>query len=182
MASLCFGGPNGPGRVLPCPQFLRSLRRCRSPSSLIRRPSRSLVYIIITSNVPRPVIVTSPRSWARIVEVRGRLVILDNDLAALCKTTVNAVNRFAMRNACCFPSSVCFRLSNDEWHYQKSSAPGGTGLAEADRGDWLCAPLAFTHVGAYAVAKILYTFDAVRGSVIVWRIVDKLNEKKRAGE
>ncbi len=148
------------------------------PSSIPLSPSST----VLPSTFPRPVVVTGPRSWARIVEVRGRLVILDSDLAALFKTTVNAVNRAALRNACCFPSSVCFRLSNDEWHYLKSSAPGGTGLAEADRGDWLCAPLAFTHVGAYGVAKILDTFDAVRGSVIVWRIVDKLNETRRAGQ
>ena len=123
---------------------------------------------------PLPVVLTGPRSSIRIVKARRRLVAIDSDLAELYGTTVDAVNKAAMRNACCLPRSACFRLSNTEWHQLKNDVLGGAGLAEADRGDWLCAPLAFTEEGAEALARILGTFDAVRGYVIAWSRIRKL--------
>jgi hypothetical protein len=66
---------------------------------------------------PKPVVMTGPRSRVRIIKARHKLVILDSDLADLYETTVDAINKVAMRNACMFPRSICFRLSNDEWHH-----------------------------------------------------------------
>jgi hypothetical protein len=134
------------------------------------------------------VVVTDPRSrvrlfqtrnelvilHVRIIKARYKLVILDSDLADLYKTTVDAINKTAMRNACMFPRSICFRLSNDEWHHlqrsvQRSDQRSVQRSDQADRGDWLCAPLVFTEEGTLALSKVLGTFDATRGSVFVWR-------------
>lgn len=88
---------------------------------------------------PRPKVVTSHSAYVRVIQARNKLVVLDSDLAELYCTTVDAVNKAALRNACRFSRRTCFRLSNDEWHYLKHRTRGAAGLAEADRGDWLCA-------------------------------------------
>lgn len=128
---------------------------------------------------PRPKVVTCPRSSIRVVRARQRLVVVDSDLATLYGTTVDEINKTAMRNACCFTRRTCFRLSNDEWHHLKHDAKGATGLAEADRGNWLCAPLVFTGAGVAAVAVILDTFDSLRGYVLTHRLLRRL---ERTGE
>lgn len=119
---------------------------------------------------PKPRVMTGYRSLVRVIKARGKLVVLDSDLASLYETTVDAVNKAVMRNACCFPRSQCFRLSNDEWHHLQR----GITISNGDRGDWLCAPLVFTNEGALAVSNILNTFDATRGSVFVWRAIRNL--------
>jgi hypothetical protein len=119
---------------------------------------------------PKPCVMTGHRSLVRVIKARRKLVVLDSDLAVLYGTTVDAVNKAVMRNACCLPRSQCFRLSNDEWnHLQKN-----TNVGNVDRGNWLCAPLVFTDDGAVAVSNILDTFEATRGSVCVWRVIHDL--------
>ncbi len=124
---------------------------------------------------PKPVVVTGPRSRVRVIKARHMLVVLDSDLADLYETTVDAVNRAVMRNACCFPRGICFRLSNDEWRHLQDKTNVGN-----NRGNWLCAPLVFTDEGALAVSKILDTFDATRGSVFVWRVIHNLESAAKA--
>lgn len=124
---------------------------------------------------PRPAVMPGVRSRIRIIKARRMLVVLDSDLAELYETTADAINKAVMRNACCFPRSICFRLSNDEWHHlQKKINTTGT-----DRGSWLCAPLVFTDAGALAVSNVLNTFSATRGSVFVWRLFQSLQGQSR---
>lgn len=123
---------------------------------------------------PDPKVVTSTRAVVRIVKARGRLVVVDSDLAELYGTTVDMVNKYVMRNACRFTRHTCFRLSNDEWHFLKGKAKGAAGLAEADRGNWLCAPLVFTEEGAEAVSHFFDTFESTRGRILIWKAIRKL--------
>ena len=147
------------------------------PSAIALKPQEPTPDAPFTFTTPE--VVTRYDAWVRIVRARRKLVIIDSDLAALYGTTVDIINRTAMRNACCFPRSACFRLSNAEWHHLKNDALGGCGLAEADRGNWLCAPLVFTEEGAGAMTAILDTYEAIRGSVLVWRLMQDISGARR---
>lgn len=119
----------------------------------------------------RPPKVMNPRyPEIRILRVRNTLVMLDSDIASLYATTNNIVNKTAMRNACRFPRSHCFRLTYEEW-YCLQDIVGGT---PADRGDWLCLPLVFTEDGLLALATVINTFEAIRGCVLAGRELEKL--------
>lgn len=129
-------------------------------------------YVPITSTYPKPRLLTGPRSYIQVFRMRHKLVVLDSGIASLYGVTLTDVNRAAMWNACCFPRSNCFRLTNDEWHHLRKITD------VEDRGDWLCAPLAFTSDGALAIANILDTFDATRGSVLVWKVIHRLQQER----
>lgn len=119
---------------------------------------------------PKPIIMSGPRSEVRVIKARNQLVATDEDLASVFKSSVDAINKAVLRNACMFPKSLCFRLSPQEWHHVKSRI----NHKETDRGDWLTSPLAFSVGGAYGLSKIIGTPEAVRASMVFWQTVTRL--------
>ena len=107
---------------------------------------------------------------ARIFNVRHLLIVTDEDLASLCATTVNAVNKAVLRNIHLFPHCDCFRMSPSEWWHIKNTYA----LPTVDRSNWLTTPLAFTDVGAVTLASVLNTVEAIRGSAIVWKTIEAI--------
>lgn len=169
-----YHDPKPPTGFPPCPTVAHHLRFpvITDVNALPVKPKAPTPDAPFT--YPKPILLTGPRNYVQVFRMRHKLVVLDVNLASLYGVTLSDINRAAMRNACCFPRSVCFRLSNDEWHHICKT----TNMADVDRGDWLCAPLAFTNDGALAVSNILDTFDATRGSVLVWRAIGNMEKRE----
>jgi len=99
------------------------------------------------------------------VELRGKKVILDNDLARLYGTTTTRFNQAIKRNNDRFPSDFMFQLTRDEFQNLMSQnviSSGGYGGRRK-------LPYVFTEHGAVMAASVLNTPKAVEVSVYVVR-------------
>ncbi len=150
----CFPVTLDPGETIPLP-----------PPADYASPAAPFTH-------PKPEIVTvATGTIARIFKARGLHIVTDEDVSTMCNTSVDTINKAVLRNACMFPRAACFRLSAEEWHHMKRIAVIDP---DVDRANWLTTPLAFTRDGVTALAKILNTFEIIRGSVLVWRTVENI--------
>jgi hypothetical protein len=107
-----------------------------------------------------------------IVALRGRKVLLDQDLARLYGVTTKRLNEQVRRNQRRFPDDFVFQLTAEEHaalrsHFAtSSSAHGGRRYP----------PYAFTEHGAIMAATILNSSSAVDTSIYVVRAFVKLRE------
>src|SRR5258708_25412358 len=118
--------------------------------------------------------IRSARIAELIVEVRGRKVILDSELAALYGVTTGQFNQAIRRNRGRFPARYCFQLSNQEVVALKSQFV----ISKSEgRGGRRHAPYVFTEHGTIMAATILKTPRAIDLSVFV---VDAFVESREA--
>jgi phage regulator Rha-like protein len=107
-----------------------------------------------------------------ILEVRGRKVILDSELAALYAVPTKQFNQAIRRNQGRFPAHFCFQLSNQEVAALRSQFV----TSNVARGGRRYSPYVFTEHGAIMAATILNTPRAIDVSVFVVSAFVELRE------
>jgi phage regulator Rha-like protein len=109
-----------------------------------------------------------------ILEIRGRKVIVDADLAAIYGVPTKQLNQAIKRNAERFPADFMFRLTPEEasaWQRLRSQ------IVTLKRGQHLkYLPYAFTEHGAIMAATVLNSPKAVQMSLFVVRAFVKMRE------
>jgi len=105
----------------------------------------------------------------RIVELRGRRVLIDFDLAALYGVETRRLNEQVKRNSARFPDDFVFQVTEEE----KAKV-----IAECDHLSRLRfsphLPLAFTEHGALMAANVLNSEQAIHMSVFIVRAFVRL--------
>lgn len=107
---------------------------------------------------------------ARIIEVRGKKVILDSDLAVLYVVETRTLNQAVRRNAERFPADFAFRITAEEEAGLRSQSV----ISNAGRGGRRYLPLAFTEHGAVMAASVLNSRQAIEMSVFIVRAFVRL--------
>lgn len=103
--------------------------------------------------------------------IRGRRVMLDEDLAVLYGVSTKRLNEQVRRNADRFPADFAFQLNNQEVAALRSQFAT---LGEIIH--WKYKPFAFTEHGAVMLANILKSKTAVEASIQVVRAFIRLRE------
>lgn len=103
---------------------------------------------------------------AKILQVRGRKVILDSDLAALYGVETRVLLQAVRRNAERYPPDFLFTLSNHAVAILRSQSVISSSTGHGGRRN---ARLAFTEHGAIMAATVLNSPLAIRMSVYVVR-------------
>lgn len=116
-------------------------------------------------------LMTIPEIQARIIELRGKKIILDRDLAKLYQVKPFRLREQIKRNLGRFPSDFMFQLREDEVGFMVSQNAipnrkylGGT------------RPYVFTRNGANMVSTILKSKIAVKRSIQIMRAFSALEE------
>ena len=106
-----------------------------------------------------------------IFEVRGRRIVLDEDLARLYQVSTKAFNQAVKRNLKRFPKDFMFRITTEEYKVLRSqivTSRGRTGRRTL--------PKAFTEHGAVMAATVLNSELAIETSIVVVRAFIKAKE------
>jgi len=106
----------------------------------------------------------------RICVLRGRKVMLDEDLAELYAVPTKRLNEQVRRNRARFPRDFMFRLTAAEVRNLKSQ------IATSSWGGRRTRPLAFTEHGVAMLSAVLNSDRAVRMSLMIIRTFVKLRE------
>jgi len=107
-----------------------------------------------------------------IIELRGKKVILDRDLAMLYQVTTKTINQAVRRNFERFPSDFVFQLTQEEWEFLRSQIV--TAKSDARKVRYL--PYAFTRNGANMISAVLKSPVAIQRSVQIMRAFSALEE------
>jgi hypothetical protein len=108
---------------------------------------------------------------ARILNLRGQKVMLDNDLAALYGVSTKALNQAVKRNLARFPADFMFRLTREETdELNRSQFVTGSQKHRDPR----FSPYAFTEHGVVMLATILNSPIAIEASIQVVRAFVRL--------
>jgi hypothetical protein len=113
-----------------------------------------------------------------IVEIRGKSVILDRDLAELYGVTTGVLNQAVKRNWPRFPEDFIFRLNDDEAEEVRRSRSQTVILKRGQNIKYL--PWAFTEHGALMASTVLNSPRAVEMSVFVIRAFVRLRAYARS--
>ncbi|HVY55645.1 MAG TPA: ORF6N domain-containing protein [Thermodesulfobacteriota bacterium] len=115
-------------------------------------------------------VIPHERIESRILELRGKKVIFDVDLAELYGTETKYLKRQVNRNPERFPEDFMFQLTRDEWNNLRShfgtSSWGGTRYP----------PYAFTEHGILMLSNVLKSERAVSVSIQIIRVFAKMRE------
>ena len=118
-------------------------------------------------------LVSLERIERRIVVIRGRMVLLDGDVARLYGVTAKRLNEQVKRNRTRFPADFMFQLTKPEYALLRSQiATLDTGRGKHRK----YLPYAFTEHGAIMVATVLNSPNAVDVSILVVRAFVRLRE------
>jgi len=109
----------------------------------------------------------------RIYTLRGKQIMLDEDLAALYQVTTKRLNEQVKRNSERFPDDFMFQLTEKEYESLRSQI--ATSSLES-RGGRRYMPYAFTENGVYMLSAVLRSEVAVRVSIEIMRTFTKLRE------
>ena len=102
-------------------------------------------------------LVAAPAIQKRILVVRERHVMLDEDLADLYGVETGALTRAVRRNSDRFPEDFTFQLTDEEWAALRSQ----TGISNTGRGGRRYAPYVFTEQGVAMLSGVLRSKHAV---------------------
>lgn len=111
---------------------------------------------------------------ARIHEVRGVKVMLDDDLAALYDVTTKRLNQAVKRNPERFPEDFMFRLTAREMGGLRSQFVTSNPFSER-RGGRRYQPFAFTEHGILMLSSVLNSERAVKVNIHIMRTFVRLN-------
>jgi hypothetical protein len=115
-------------------------------------------------------LVKSERIERRVLRLRGHNVMLDEDLAALYRVDVKALNQAVKRNRDRFPSDFMFRLTAAETKSLRSQIV----TSKVGRGGRRNAPYAFTEQGVAMLSSVLHSTLAIRVNIEIMRAFVKL--------
>lgn len=113
-----------------------------------------------------------PMIQSLIIELRGRRVILDRDLAMLYQVSTKALNQAVKRNKRRFPPDFMFQLTRDEYNFLKSQIVTSERVPEKKRK----LPWVFTRNGANMISAVLKSPIAVSRSVQIMRAFSALED------
>lgn len=109
--------------------------------------------------------------------IRGKQVMLDNDLAALYQVETKRLNEAVKRNQSRFPERFCFQLTKEE--YENLMSQFATSSLEGmvhEHGGRRKLPFVFTEQGIAMLSSVLRSETAIQASI---RIMDTFVEMRR---
>jgi len=106
----------------------------------------------------------------KIYWIRGRNVMLDQDLAELYDIKTKRLNEQVKRNISRFPDDFLFQLNKEEFNNLKSQ------FATSSWGGRRTPPLAFTDYGVLMLSSVLYSDRAIKVNIQIIRIFTKMRE------
>ena len=92
----------------------------------------------------------------KIIEIKGKKVIIDSDVALLYGVETKRVNEAVKNNQDKFPEGYIFELNKNEWNGLKSK------FSTSIKGGKVKLPTAFTEKGLYMLATIIKSPKAVQ--------------------
>jgi len=110
-------------------------------------------------------ILASPAIEKRILVVRGRQVMLDEDLADLYGVETRALVQQVRRNEKRFPADFMFQLSAEEFSHLKSQSV----MSSGEHGGRRKRPLVFTEQGVAMLSGVLRSDRAIAVNVEIMR-------------
>jgi hypothetical protein len=116
-------------------------------------------------SMPTAVLARRERIERRVLRLRGRSVMLDEDLAALYGVRVKTLNQAVKRNRERFPSDFMFRLTAQE----TASLRSQTVTSKIGRGGRRYAAYAFTEQGVAMLSSVLRSALAIRVNIEIMR-------------
>jgi hypothetical protein len=108
-----------------------------------------------------------------ILNIRGRRVLIDHDLAILYCVTLKRLNEQVKRNESRFPEDFMFQLTKEEWttlRSQNATLKQGRGTHRKYM------PFVFTEHGTVMLANILRSDMAIKASIEIVRVFVRLRE------
>lgn len=115
-------------------------------------------------------LIAAPAIEKRILVVRGRQVMLDEDLADLYGVETRALVQQARRNAKRFPADFMFQLSAQEFDDLKSQSV----MASGEHGGRRTRPLVFTEQGVAMLSGVLRSERAIAVNIEIMRAFVRL--------
>jgi hypothetical protein len=106
----------------------------------------------------------------KIYVIRGKKVMLDEDLAELYQVETKRLNEQARRNIDRFPDDFMFRLIQKEFENLK------TQIATSSWGGRCKLPLAFTEQGVSMLSGVLNSETAIRVHIQIIRVFGRMRE------
>ena len=101
-----------------------------------------------------------------ILEIRGKKVMLDMDLAKIYKVETRVLKQAVRRNIDRFPEDFMFELTKKEWEFIRSQNV----MFKAGRGNFpKFLPFAFTEQGVAMLSAVLNSNCAVQTSILIMR-------------
>lgn len=107
----------------------------------------------------------------RILELRGKKVMLDRDLAKLYGVAAKVLNQAVKRNIKRFPDDFMFQLS---WEEVESSRSQFVTLKQGKNIKYL--PYVFTEQGVAMLSSVLNSERAIQVNILIMRAFTKLRE------
>jgi hypothetical protein len=98
-----------------------------------------------------------------IIEIRGKKVILDFELAKMYQTETKRLKEAVRRNIRRFPSDFMFELLSDEWNELR------TQFATSKKGGTTRPPFAFTEQGVAMLSSVLNSEIAIEVNIAIMR-------------
>ena len=98
-----------------------------------------------------------------ILEIRGKKVILDYELAKMYLTETKRLKESVRRNLRRFPSDFMFELTKEEWEILRSQ------FATSKRGGITRPPFAFTEQGVAMLSSVLNSERAIDVNIAIMR-------------
>lgn len=111
----------------------------------------------------------------KIIEVRGQLVLLDRDVAALYGVETKRVNEAVRNNPDKFPKGYIFQLEKQELANLRSKISTAN-MSSKSR----YIPTAFTEKGLYMLATILKSKQATQATIAIVETYAKVRELKQS--
>ncbi len=106
----------------------------------------------------------------KIYMIRGRNVMLDQDLAELYDVKTKRLNEQVKRNISRFPDDFLFQLNKEEFNDLKSQ------FATSSWGGRRTSPLAFTDYGVLMLSSVLNSDRAIKVNIQIIRIFAKMRK------
>ena len=118
-------------------------------------------------------LITQGEINSRIFTLRGKEVMIDEDLAELYQVDTKVFNQAVKRNSQRFPNDFMFQLTEEEYDSLRSQIV----TLETGRGKHRkYLPYAFTEQGVYMLSAVLKSAVAVEVSIEIMRTFTKLRE------
>jgi phage regulator Rha-like protein len=106
----------------------------------------------------------------KIYMIRGKNVMLDQDLAKLYNVKTKRLNEQVKRNINRFPDDFLFQLNKEEFHDLKSQ------FATSSWGGRRTPPLPFTDYGVLMLSSVLNNDRAIKVNIQIIRVFAKMRE------
>lgn len=109
-----------------------------------------------------------------IIEIRGKKVLLDADVAVIYGVETKRINEAVKNNPDKFPDGYIMELDKNEWDSLKSK------FSTSIKGGKVKLPSAFTEKGLYMLATILKSPQATQATISIVETFSKIRELSRS--